>query len=500
MNLTVQQKQNLKNKEWRQSHFYKIIDKHRKLITYVPNRAQKHFLKNRHSRSIILKSRQLGMTTLGCVDMLDSALWERNFNGLFIAQDLDTAKDLFSNKIELAWKNYPLQHLYKCDTQSARQLKFDYGDGTMSSIVVDSSGRSGTYNKVHITEFALVAKNYPDKAQEIIEGTIPAIPINGEVTIESTAEGAGGMFYDIFMEAWNRSVPPSSKEYKAHFYNWQWDDEGLEKTTIQYVPKEFKEYQIKNNLTDREISYYYQCFLSLNKSWNALKRQYPTTVEEAFEAIIEGVIYAEEIAKARQDKRIGIVPYDPSLPVYTVWDLGKGTNIAVGFFQKTEISIRMIDEIEGVLGDSMPQIIQKVKAKNYVYAKHFPPHDAYMEEIGTGVSRIATAKALGLIFEGSKDYHAIPDVSIEDGIDKVRIMWSRLYISEKNCPKTLSALSSYRYEWDEKRGMWGRSPYHNFASHFGDILRYAALVENKMWVKKDNRLTNEEMGSMVNIY
>ena len=123
MKLTTQQKKNLASKEWRQSNLYKIINKHRELITYIPNRAQKHFQENKHTRNIILKSRRLGFTTYGCIDMLDSSLWLPNFQGLFIAQDLDTAKDLFSNKIELAWKNYKMQSLYGCDTQSARQLK-----------------------------------------------------------------------------------------------------------------------------------------------------------------------------------------------------------------------------------------------------------------------------------------------------------------------------------------------------------------------------------------
>jgi hypothetical protein len=179
------------------------------------NRAQRAYNEAKHTRNILLKSRQLGFTTDGCIDMLDASLWTPNFNGLLIAQDLDTAKDIFSNKIELAWKNYPLQAYYSCDANSARQLKFGYGDGTVSSITVDSSGRSGTYNRVHVTEFADVAKKYPDKAREIIEGTIPAVPTDGEVTIESTAQGAGGMFYDMFWEAYQRGEPTRPIEYKA---------------------------------------------------------------------------------------------------------------------------------------------------------------------------------------------------------------------------------------------------------------------------------------------
>lgn len=414
--------------------------------------------------------------------MLDASLWTPNFHGLFIAQDLDTAKDIFSNKIELAWKNYPLQKLYKVDTQSARQLKFDYGDGSVSSITIDSSGRSGTYNRVHITEFADVAKRFPDKAREIIEGTIPAVPSDGDVTIESTAQGAAGMFYDMFWEAYNRPMSDRIRpiEYKAHFFNWQYDDAELALISPETVPPEFEDYRTLHKLSDREITYYYHRFLSLGKSWNALKREYPTTVEEAFEAIIEGVIYAEEIALARKENRIGRVAWDASIPVYTVWDFGKGTNLAVGFFQKYPNELRWIDAEEGSLGDAMPQMIKKVKEKPYVYAKHFAPHDAYVAEIGTGKSRVDTALSLGFKFEGDKDHHAIPEVSVQDGIDRARMLWLRLSIDSVRCAGAINALSNYQHEWDERRGMWKDTPFHNWSSHFGDVLRYTALVEDKM--------------------
>ena len=48
-------------------------------------------------------------------------------------------------------------------------MKFDFGDNTFSTITVDSSGRSGTFSRLHITEFAQVVKNFPDKAKEILD-------------------------------------------------------------------------------------------------------------------------------------------------------------------------------------------------------------------------------------------------------------------------------------------------------------------------------------------
>ena len=193
--------------------------------------------------------------------------------------------------MEVAWKNFKLQSLYGLNTDSARQMKFDFGDNTFSTITVDSSGRSGTFSRLHITEFAQVVKNFPDKAKEILEGSIPAIPLTGRIDIESTAAGSEGRFYDMFWGAMDNNIlTPAS--WKAHFYNWQWDDEQLNKIGKDNIKAFlasrdygfFEEYQKRHNLSDREITYYYFAWLSLEKNWASLKQEYPTTAYEAFEA------------------------------------------------------------------------------------------------------------------------------------------------------------------------------------------------------------------------
>ena len=94
MTLSQKNKERLGSKEWRLSNLYKIRNKDGQLITFKKNRAQEDFDKNKHNRNILLKSRQLGFTTLEAIDMLDECLWTRNYQGLFIAQDLDTAKEI----------------------------------------------------------------------------------------------------------------------------------------------------------------------------------------------------------------------------------------------------------------------------------------------------------------------------------------------------------------------------------------------------------------------
>ena len=227
----------LKDKKWRMSHLYKIVNKSGQKILFKRNRAQEDYQKNKAQRNIILKSRQLGFTTDEAIDSLDDTLFTPHFEDLFIAHTKDDAGDIFDKKIDYAWKNMnELHQLWKVEKDTALKLKFDFGEieggfqsKTISSISVSNSGRSGTYHRVHISEFAKLCATYPIKAQEIISGTIPAVPLNGRIDIESTAEGMGGHFSDMFWEAWNRGEPIHSTQFKAHFYNWMWDDEEIAK-------------------------------------------------------------------------------------------------------------------------------------------------------------------------------------------------------------------------------------------------------------------------------
>lgn len=456
---------------------YKIRNKEQQLVKFNRNKAQTHFNENKWFRNLILKSRQLGFTTDEAIDSLDDVLFTRNTECLLIAHNLDAGKKIFDGKIELAWKNQrpEIKELYKVDANTAQTLKFEFGDGSYSSIAVDTSGRSGTYNRVHITEFADICKKFPNKVKDIIEGTIPAVPTKGRVDIESTSQGASGEFHDMFMDAWERGDPKHNVEYKAHFYNWTWDEEIETITPEANLPVEFIDYQQLHNLSDKEITYYYQKWLSLNKSWNSLHKEYPTSPEEAFEVIVEGSYYGVEIGIMEREGRIGIVPCDRALKVHTVWDLGVGENLAIGFYQRTrEGQLRKIDYWQGSGSDGLPEAAKAVSSKPYVYGYHFGPHDLEATDVSTGKSRKETARSLGI------NFRMVDNIPIEDGINAAQVTLSQLWVDKEKCKEWLKSMKNYCREWDDKKGMYKDIPYHNWASHGADEFRYAAIVADKM--------------------
>ena len=480
-----------RNKKWRIRNLYKIRNKEGKVIRFIPNNTQEDYDSNLHTRNLILKSRQLGFTTYEAIDGLDDVLFAPNTDFLLIAHNLEAGENIFNKKVRFAWDKLDpdIKALYELDSKTSKTLKFGFGKKGFSSIAIDTSGRSGTYQRVHITEFADLCKKYPKKVVDIIEGTIPAVPVSGRIDIESTSQGASGEFYDMYMKAYERGDPTSPMEYKAHFYNWRWDKEELD--GIKPIPFEemqqkdkFKEYASKHNLSDVEITYYYQKWLSLNRKWNSLKREYPTTPAEAFEAVSEGTFYGEAFGIMEENGQIGVFSHDKAMKVQTVWDLGVGKNLRVGFFQRDmELNqMRMIDHEIGEGTEGIPEMVARVLKKSYNYGKHFGPHDLETTDIGTGKTRIEAAKKAGLHFT------LVPNYSIEDGINAVSLWLDRLYIDKIKCKEWIRSMKNYSKEWDEKRGMYKDEPFHNWASHDADMSRYAALSEKKM--TNDSQMIN----------
>lgn len=205
------------------------------------------------------------------------------------------------------------------------------------------------------------------------------------------------------------------------------------------------------------------------------REEYMQELYCSFDSAVKGAVYAEEINRAREQKRIMIIPFYRDKKVYTVWDLGIGPAMAIGFYQRVGSMIHMIDYWQGVENDGIDKAVHVVQRKEYSYGTHFAPHDIKTAEISTGKTRLDYAKDLGLSFS------IIPfKTGVNDGIQVGKFMFDRLCIDEEKCLTWLDAISQYKREWDEKRGTHKDAPTHDWTSHAADVHRYAALVEEKM--------------------
>ena len=194
----------------------------------------------------------------------------------------------------------------------------------------------------------------------------------------------------------------------------------------------------------------------------------------SFNASLKGSVYGTELAQLRSARRIKQVPHDTGEKVYTVWDLGVGAAMAVGFFQRIGSEMRMIDYWQGAANESLPEAIRAVNAKPYDYGKHFAPHDVTVREISSGMPRVEIARNLGITFD------ITPSMLVASGIEKAKILFSRLWVDETNCRLWLDAIAQYCRGWDDTHGMFKDTPRHDWTSHAADVLRYAAIVESEM--------------------
>jgi len=287
---------------WRLQHLYSIMTKDGRKDLFKLNKAQQHFFENYLSKGYkkiaILKARQLGFTTLISLYFLDQVIFRPNSEALQIAHTLKDANEIFNRKIIYAIKNFTpaLRSILDMSQAKASRQQFSYPDGSVSAIGVSNSARSGTFSVgVHISELGKLAKLYQGRAEEIVTGTLPAIPVGGQAIIESTAEGASGLFYELFMDGWKirDTVTPalSKAHFKSVFYNWSWDTAEIQAAAVdglitvddmEECEINWKEYQEENQLSDEEMNFYYLKYINANKDIDKLHQEYPTHPMEAF--------------------------------------------------------------------------------------------------------------------------------------------------------------------------------------------------------------------------
>lgn len=199
--------------------------------------------------------------------------------------------------------------------------------------------------------------------------------------------------------------------------------------------------------------------------------QFDQEYECSFDAAILGAYYGREMQRLEADKRIRAVPYDPSLPVYTGWDLGLDDATAIWFVQVAGAEIRVIDYYE-TNNEALSAIARSLlNERVYTYGEHYLPHDAEIRELMTAKSRKDTLEGLGV-----RPITVASRQSVEEGIAAVRNMLPRCVFDEVKCAQGIEALKNYQREWDDKLKTFRKNPRHDWASHGADAFRYLALT------------------------
>ncbi|HEY4832815.1 MAG TPA: hypothetical protein VIH61_09690, partial [Waddliaceae bacterium] len=325
----------LRDRKWRLDNLYYITNKRGEKQLFKRNWAQTQLYDELHHYNIVLKARQLGITTFITLLFLDTALFNSNVSCGIIADTEENAKYIF-RKIKFAYDCLPepLKAIREAKIDSAKELTFSNN----SIIRVGTSLRSATFQYLLISEFGKIAAEDVKRTNEILTGSLNTIAAGSYCFIESTARGREGAFYNLCAEA--QKLRDSGKnltslDYKFHFFPWHKHPEySLNEST--HIPEDlikyFKELQEVHSIkiTPAQMAWYAAKYKTQGDD---MLREYPSTSDEAFQANIEGHYYTKHITKARVEKRIGCVPYDEMLPVFVAMDLGYGDATAIWWYQ-----------------------------------------------------------------------------------------------------------------------------------------------------------------------
>lgn len=463
-------KKNMKDRYWRLNHLYYIINEKGQRVLFECNKVQYLLYSALWWLNIILKSRQHGITTLVCLMMLDLVLFNSNVRAGIIAHTMQAAKEIFRDKIKYPYSNLPesLKAARSPLKDDACQLILNNN----SSIIVATSLRSGTYQWVHVSEYGKICAKTPERAIEVQSGTLETVHVKSFITIESTAEGRAGDFYDRCTKAEKLKLEgkePGPMDYNFHFFPWYLDPKNTTDPQYVEVPKELNEYfdKLKKGLSITLDAGQRAWYTKKKESLRLLiYREHPSTPEEAFRASIEGAYYGTEMAIAREAGRICPVPHEKFALVYTFWDIGH-KHTAIWFAQFVQQQIRAIDYYQDDKGMGLAWYAQMLKDKPYRYGQHFGPWDISKKHHGPNSRSVQTGRDLEDVAEEAGIKFDITDkLPFEVEVKLVQDTLNKCWFDIKNCDETgVKCLEMFRAEWNDTLESYERKPLNDKYAH-----------------------------------
>lgn len=275
----------------------KIRDKSGLERRFIVNDAQRRIAARWGRRNIILKARQLGMTTYVAARFFIDTITHPGTLTVQVAHDQRSAEDIFRivHRFQENLPEFLRKGALRTSRANSRQLAWLHLDSgyRVETAGDPNAGRGTTIRNLHCSEVAM----WPRDGVEALASLRAAVPPQGQIVLESTPQGAGGAFYD----EWQRAEETG---YVRHFLPW-WLDKSyrVERVAAGELSEEERELVEKHGLDDEQIVFRRDLKANYGRK---MAQEYAESAEECFLASGECVFEIEMV-----EARLKLVEEDP---------------------------------------------------------------------------------------------------------------------------------------------------------------------------------------------
>ncbi len=266
------------------------------------NRAQREYSRRCGRQNIVLKARQVGITTYVAARFFVQTITRPGTLAVQAAHSQESAEVIFGI-VRRFWEKLPeelrkgaLRH----SRANVRQLVFPLLDSEYRVETADANaGRGMTIHYLHCSEVS----RWPRDVGSALASLRAALAPEGEIVLESTPQGAAGEFYSEWQKA-------EETGYVKHFFPW-WYEESYRsagsKGSPQALTPDEKQLMEVRGLDEEQIEW-------RRRQWATLRdlaaREYAEDASSCFLASGECVFELEAIEKAEANAGVAVQSQD----------------------------------------------------------------------------------------------------------------------------------------------------------------------------------------------
>ena len=271
---------------------------------YLHSRLEAQLKETGKVRALALKGRQQGVSTYIQARFFHKVITQTGKKAFILTHEAEATKNLF-DMTKRYYESLPEGLAPKSDASNAKELNFrslnsGYSVGTAGNKAV---GRSQTIQLMHASEAA-----YYPHAEEHAKGILQAVSNEPgtEIIMESTANGIGNYFYNMWM-----SATTGQSDFQAIFIPWYWQPEytaALREGEVTSPTDEeisLLETHARDGLTIEHLYWRRRKLLEFSNDYETGKElfnvEYPMTALDAFRnPVADRFIKADLVNRARR--------------------------------------------------------------------------------------------------------------------------------------------------------------------------------------------------------